>query len=609
MISLELIIYLALILAALVMRLPNLDVVSLTDREAHEALAAFRAIEPPASGTVPIANNPLMFAANMLVMSIGGAENGSARVATALLGVLIVGLPLCFRRWLGPANALIISGLLALSPVLLTASRSMSGSVWSLALVMGALWCIGKFAESRRAPYALAAGVMLVLLALAAEPAGFLMLLGLGVGVLFASAASDENGEKIRQAIAEIRQAWPWLTGLIVAVLALIASGTAFLTYPRGLESVGAAVNTGLQGLSTRPAGYPGAFPLLVSLVYEPLFWIFGLIGLYFVLSGQTAQNPARLFIDRVYIGWLVASVVWSLVYPGAEASHALWLTLPLVGLSATAIEKALAPVHDPFWQVPAWGPWLHGVAVVAIVGIAGINLLAVSRAVAELPLSVTPALDQRGLMNLLMVVLALALAIITFFLVGSMWGARGSWHGLAIGLLIALSLYTFRVGWRVAVTGGDDARELWHARPAALNVSLMEDTLRTASMRATGKPYTMDITVQLPAGMGEDGALAWSLRRFTKTTYVDALSGALNASVVIAPKSDQPPQLGGAYVGEAFPIYYVWNPASLADWDFLPWLYDRQTRLAPQPNGQVIVWVRSDIYGLSLDTPGGTLK
>jgi hypothetical protein len=36
--------------------------------------------------------------------------------------------------------------------------------------------------------------------------------------------------------------------------------------------------------------------------------------------------------------------------------------------------------------------------------------------------------------------------------------------------------------------------------------------------------------------------------------------------------------------------------------WDFLPWLYDRQTRVPPRAEGRLVLYLRSDVYGLSDD-------
>ena len=596
-VSPEIALYIVFLALAVVLRLPEMDTIPLNAHESREALAAYRALNPAAPGDAPLSSYPLMAAANTLTMAIGGAENVSARFATAVMGVLLVGLPLLFRRWIGPAGALISSGLLALSPVLLTASRGMDGAVWSAALALITIWCGGRFWESNRVRYGIATIAVAVVGVVAAEPAGFLTFAGIGIGVVLAIAAMETSG------LQALRRGWPWVPGLAVAGMALLVIGTVFLARPEGMASIGEAFGAGLRGLSVPLDGAPGAFPLLVSLVYEPGLWVFGLAGAYFVLTTNPKRiSTARAFIGRALVGWLIASIAWSVAYAGGGPGHALWLTLPLTALSAMAIERTLSPVRDTYWHVPSWGPLLHSVAMVAILFIAGINLLFVGRAVLGVAPALTPALDQPDLMKLFMVFLAGLLGIITFFLVGSLWGARAAWHGLGIGVLAFLLMYNFNAGWSAAITRADDPRELWHIRPASRNLSLLESTLRTASLRATGQPYAVQMVVQLMPGMGDDSPLAWTLRHFTRVTFVDAFSAAVTVPVVIGPAENDSPSLGASYVGQRFATYFDWDSSTMSYWDFVPWLYDRQTRVPAVAAGQVIVWVRTDVYGLSGD-------
>src|SRR5256885_7661737 len=82
---------------------------------------------------------PLMFTANTLTMTLAGINNAAPRLPTALMGVLLVITPLLFRRWLGPTQAASIAVLLAISPVLLLASRTTGAPVWAMACaVIGA---------------------------------------------------------------------------------------------------------------------------------------------------------------------------------------------------------------------------------------------------------------------------------------------------------------------------------------------------------------------------------------------------------------------------------------------------------------------------------------
>jgi hypothetical protein len=370
------------------------------------------------------------------------------------------------------------------------------------------------------------------------------------------------------------------------------------MTVPSGMAHIGAALEAGLRGITVGVSDAPFAFPLLASLVYEPLFWLFGLAGAYFVLTANPEQTSlAEQFIGRALIGWLVVAVAASLVYAGGVADHALWLTLPLAGLSTFALVRVLAPVEDRYWQVPRWAPYLHGAILLGTLLIAGVNAIWVGRVVLSMLPELFPPLQQQDLMRTLMILLALALSVITFFLVGSIWGARAAWHGTGIGLLLFFGLYSFNAGWQAAVSKFDDPRELWHVNPSVRNLNLLVKTLETASLRATGKPSMAEIVVER-AAVENNAPLRWALQKFPNHRFVDTLSSAVSAPIAIGVQPE--PELGASYVGQRLATQSSWSLSTLQYWDIVSWLYDRQTRVAPQFGGHVILWVRGDIYGVA---------
>ncbi len=239
------------------------------------------------------------------------------------------------------------------------------------------------------------------------------------------------------------------------------------------------------------------------------------------------------------------------------------------------------------------------------MLAIIGVNLVIIGRAILLASPEQFPSLSDQDRLRLLFDIPAILLVVITFFLVGSMWGNRAAWRGMGIGVLIFLSIFTFSQGWRAAVVNADDPRELWRVNPAARNLNLLEQTLTTASRRVDGMPYSTELVVQTNSDVtAEDGALAWVLRKF-KTQYVTALAPSTNAPVIILPASVQSPAVAAAYVGQDFPVYYTWNRTTLS-WDLLSWYYERATRVPVQSGQRIVVWVRSDIYGVPTDTNPG---
>ena len=176
-ISVEFVAYLLLALLALALRFAELDIVPMTDAESREALAAWRALYPEAAGGVIVPQSPLLFFLHSLSFSLMGATELSARLFTALAGAAVVLLPLLFRDLIGQARALILSVLLACSPVLLAASRFDRPVIWSLLLGVAAVWAYWRYTALRQPIYAVLATALLVATVLLTEPAGFVMAL------------------------------------------------------------------------------------------------------------------------------------------------------------------------------------------------------------------------------------------------------------------------------------------------------------------------------------------------------------------------------------------------------------------------------------------------
>jgi hypothetical protein len=588
--------YIVLITFALVLRLAELGTLPLSDAEAHEALSAYRVIEPRAVGEDLTARSPIMFTANAITMSVIGSGNTAARIATALVGVLLIASPLLLRRWIGSGNALIMAVLFTVSPVMLASSRMMHGMVWAAALAMAFVYAAGMFAETRRNSYALGAFAAFVLLVLMSDPGGTLMAICLGAGIFYAISRTEIDE---RDFVRETISAFPWTRAAIFGVIALIGVGTVFLLYPQGLSKTGGMVETVLRGIFERRGEYPGFAPLITSLLYEPVLWIFGAAGAYFILNGHEA-DPLRRFIGRVCIGWIGLAFVFALLYQGAESFHALLFTLPLAGLSVFAVERALSPIRDTFWDVPSWGRWLHATVVAAVLCISAVNLVLVGDPLLTTEPTLLPfaQMDAQQSVKMLMVGLSLMLVVITYFLAGSIWGSGVAWRGLGTGVLAFLCVWSIGAGWRSVIA--DDPRNLWQMPAPSLDLPLLDRTLTDLSLRATGTRREIPIVVQWSDHIRENGALAWLLHDFWNTTYVTQVTNTTNAEVVIAPKTSEDPQLGADYVGEELPVRSHWELNTVQAWHIIPYVYNRRTRIEPYAENLMVLWARADVYGVT---------
>ena len=74
-----------------------------------------------------------------------------------------------------------------------------------------------------------------------------------------------------------------------------------------------------------------------------------------------------------------------------------------------------------------------------------------VARLIMNTAPDVLPVLDTTQRVRLFFILPAGLLLVITFFLVGSIWGARAAWHGLGVGTLAFLGVFSIGAGWRAA--------------------------------------------------------------------------------------------------------------------------------------------------------------
>ena len=383
---------------------------------------------------------------------------------------------------------------------------------------------------------------------LLADPAGFVLLLilaaawGLAIFLRPEDVAEDAAVVQWRAALA----AWPWRDALITAVVAVLVVATLGLTFPGGLTQVGQVLGDGLAGILARPDGAPFAFPLLALLMYEPLLWTVGTLG---VLRALRAES----FRDRFLAGWVIAGLVASLVYAGAGPEYALWLAVPLAVLAAQQIAGLFLPIVDPVWRVPGWAVPLQGLLVAALLSLSMANFILVVRRLAS---STDLGAVQIDVLHLLLAGTALLMLVILFFLGGSFWGARAAARGVGLGFVACLLVVGASYGWRVAVTHIGSPLEPWYVQPINPNLGLLRETVIEISNRDNGTPDSLALVADVP----DDGAVAWLLRDFTEMRYVSSVDRRTDAPLIVAPESFEPETLGARYVGQDFPLAHTWT-------------------------------------------------
>jgi uncharacterized protein (TIGR03663 family) len=626
-ITVEMALWAAVGVLALVLRLANLGAAPLAAHEVREAMFAWRAVT--GQGMPEAGYSPFLFVANSILFALCGAGDALARLWPALLGSAFALTPLLFRRRVGRAGVLAAGLYLAISPTALFASRQLDGAV--VVALGGALLLGGglRFLETGNR--------------------NWLILAAVGLALAMASGSSI-YGMGLTLGLASLFFAWGWpagrlrrLAGLITPQLGIVLATfvLAVFVFATGLgwnlPGVGAAADL-LPAWFARLGGL-SLLPLADFVLYEPLPLLIALGGLVLavlfksvwlvqqwlirrkqrtgMLSGLASL--ARWWRDcwRRRIGtlvglWIGVGFGMLIVMPPESPVDAVWLVLPLALFSGFAVEAAVQN-----WRaVTKWrAEWVY----VFITSALWVYLyLRFSR----YGLMGDPLDLVVGIMALVFPLLLLALAALIFALISGddrvvtaeiIGGARSALHGAMLSTAGVLLAITFSAGWGVAHVRPTDPRELLVYEPTALEVRDLVQTLRGLSWRETGLPTTLEFTYEA----APDSVLAWYLRDFSAARRVDDLREVdlweWGAAVVTLDRGWVPesPEASEALAGQDFVLSRSWRIDKVSCiWEWPPcneaveWLIRRDPALAdwsewaalePEADRWVVVWTYAD--------------
>lgn len=577
--TLENTLYLGLFGLALAVRVNQLGFAPLTDAEARQALAALNWHHPTA---IPL--NPLYHTVTSATFWLFGADNAGARLWPALAGALLALTPALFKDVLGRGPALLASLFITFSAGLVAASRSADG--WTLVAVAG-LAGLGVLRQAWQAQRLDTARLTWagVLLGLAATGGGAFLT---GVVIVAGPALALPAGRAYLKALW--RAVWPQRFALtFTALVTAFLSATLFMLYPAGLGAWAGSVTHWLGGWSLLEAD--GRNLLIApawALIYEWPVWALGALGAFRAwLIGQKIMRWVSLGAG--------AALLFTFVYAGRSVFDAQWLTLLLCVLAGWFVAEALAVVDD---YQPKHVITLAGV-LFSLLGFAWLNFLTFAEQVRANPSLEATVLNLNGanvqvspLVFLALGVMALAACALVAVLFGFGWSPPAARLGVTLTVLGAGLLTGLSATWNLTQRQDEQPHELWWPAPAHVGLHTLRATLRDFSNLVVGQDNEIVIVAQAPA----DGALAWALRDFRKTQFVNLVDAQVTAPVVLTPRQVDNPTLGSAYVGQSFPVAVRWYPEANLTWpQQLAWLIIRRVPASAQQTDQVVLWLRQD--------------
>lgn len=449
----------------------------------EEAALAAAAMDVIKGRPVDLSHGSLPVYGTAAVLFALGANDLAARLLPMVAGLLVVAWPIAARGLLGVRVALVSALLLATSPTLVHASRTVGGETIALATGLYALLALVRMAQGGGRRYALVAGALAALF-LASGTAAHALLVpsGIAAGV----------------ALLRARQA-PWLRvgreewrALLIAgggALALVATG--LFSNPLGVQEGVIDAVAAWGGAVFSGQGDWGAGFYLVSLVsYELPLLSLAILGLALRGDRPQARFPWVLFTVA-----LAVSLITRPYTPGTQ----LVIVVPLAiagGLGGAAVWEGIER-RQAFGEA-----CLFAVATLPLLA-----LWVLTAGYLSLPAPVVPPAFLLGPLFLLAFV-SLAWAYLR--------GVRVAGSGLGLLAVVVAVLFAFHSASGVA-TAGDKPLPLLRAETPSLHLRALLDELEgnvavygTAGYRDL--PVAVDEELRYP--------FRWYLRDYSRVAY-----------------------------------------------------------------------------------------
>jgi 4-amino-4-deoxy-L-arabinose transferase-like glycosyltransferase len=340
-ISLETVVWLAIIGLAAALRLARLEHLPLTVDESVRALASWQTSEGHVPGNW---TGDMTQAITTYLFAVFGAGDLLARLLPALLGCLAVALFWPLARHVGGA-ALLAAVLVAFSPLLVHVSRSglpyAAGAALSLAMV-AAFFTFVK----TRSPVSLFALALATGLALASDPIATstaILLL-----VFLALEATTSRSPAIGEALDQVRRSPALAFSALVIFLGGLELGvTRFGTDINRLSLPGLRLWIDMFDLPRDSLPWHFHPGLLIS--YEAPVFILGTVGYLWVLYRWLTTSPDKIGVplfQRFLVVWASGAALIIAVITRREAGQLVLLLLPLALLAGCWLEALLAELN-----------------------------------------------------------------------------------------------------------------------------------------------------------------------------------------------------------------------------------------------------------------------
>ena len=284
----------------------------------------------------PVFHGPVQFYVMTLLYLLLGVGDLAARLAPALVGTLVVGLPYLLRRQIGSVAALSAGVLLCISPSYLYFSRFVREDIYAACLTLGLIAAIFRFLDRPR-PWHPSVILGLLAISFATKESTFITVAVFGSFFVVALVWQARRSGSVRRARLAVtarsvgRDAWIWGVATFVTVFTLLF--TTFLTNPHGLQD---GLIDGIRYWVSQQPVNRGSNPPFYYLVVLPAYeWPVVLLAALGIVA--VIRRPTLLGL------FLVWDFVISLALYSAAGERMPWLTLhpllPLILLAGVGMQ------------------------------------------------------------------------------------------------------------------------------------------------------------------------------------------------------------------------------------------------------------------------------
>ena len=189
--------YGALVLIGLGMRLWELGARAMHHDESLHALYSWNLFNGSEYIHNPMMHGPFQFEANAALFLVFGDSDATARLLYAIMGTVLIAMPLLFRSRLGRVGALAVSALIFASPAILYFSRFARNDILMAVWTLGLVTCMWRYLDEGRDRYLyISAG--LLALAFATKESAYLVVGTLGLWCLLLALRQTQDERRDR---------------------------------------------------------------------------------------------------------------------------------------------------------------------------------------------------------------------------------------------------------------------------------------------------------------------------------------------------------------------------------------------------------------------------